>query len=163
MAVESVLPASEVPIQAPASPITRKKKPKKKNKKKGNYNKPSKWADQCMYAELLEMATDDPAWSTDDGLNEGADGLPKDLESGWVAIAPVPVGKRCLVVTHQTAGVTGTGKCGLWAQHLWWLMLERCASSSKHDYSISIAGEVAHTPVSLTPTSFDGTRLHLRC
>ncbi|TEB29760.1 hypothetical protein FA13DRAFT_1689796 [Coprinellus micaceus] len=108
MAVEYVLPVSEVPIQAPASPITRKKKPKKKNKKKGNYNKPSKWADQCMYAELLEMATDDPAWSTDDGLNEGADGLPKDLESGWVAIAPVPVGKRCLVVTHQTAGVTGT-------------------------------------------------------
>lgn len=125
MAAESSMPTSNVLIQAPASPITRKKKAKKKNKKKGNYNKPSKWADQCMYAELLEMAIDDPAWSTDDDLSEGADGLPEDLESGWVAIAPVPVGKRCLVVTHQTAGVTGTGKCGL-AECLWWLMLEPC-------------------------------------
>lgn len=108
MAVEQIVPDSGHSVPAPASP-TRKKKSKKKSKKKGNYNKPSKWADQCMYAELLEMATDDPAWSNDE-LNEDNDGLPEDLESGWVAIAPVPVGKRCLVVTHQTAGVTGTGK-----------------------------------------------------
>lgn len=52
-----------------------------------------------MYAELLEMASEDP-WD---------DGLPVDLESAWVAVGPVPVGKRCLAVTQQTAGVGGTG------------------------------------------------------
>ncbi|KAF6757752.1 hypothetical protein DFP72DRAFT_989228 [Ephemerocybe angulata] len=86
-----------------ASPA--KKKSKKRNKKKSNYNKPSKWADQCMYAELLEMAEEEPSWSSD---GEDNDSLPNDLESGWVAVAPVPVGKRCLVVTHQTAGAIGT-------------------------------------------------------
>ena len=37
------------------------------------------------------------------------DGLPEDLESGWVAVAPVPVGKRCLAVTHQSSGIVGVG------------------------------------------------------
>ncbi|RXW17648.1 hypothetical protein EST38_g8201 [Candolleomyces aberdarensis] len=67
---------------------TEKKRSKKRNKKKSKNNKPSKWADQCMYAELLEMAFDDPYWSAN--------------------VAPVPVGKRCLVVTHQAAGRGGT-------------------------------------------------------
>ena len=59
-----------------------------------------------MYAELLEMSADAP-WSSPDGtLN---DGLPNDLESAWVAVAPVPVGKRCLAVTHQSSGVAGVG------------------------------------------------------
>ena len=88
---------------------TEKKRWKKRNKKKSkNKNKPSKWADQCMYAELLEMTSDDPYWSAN-GSNEDHDPLPNDLESGWVAVAPVPVGKRCLVVTHQAAGRGGTG------------------------------------------------------
>lgn len=100
------LPAVPEVLQEIALP--QKKKSKKRNKKKSNYNKPSKWADQCMYAELLEMATDDPQWSMDGA--EEADGLPRNLESGWVAVAPVPVGKRCLVVTHQPAGVSGTGE-----------------------------------------------------
>ncbi|KAL0958249.1 hypothetical protein HGRIS_000402 [Hohenbuehelia grisea] len=56
-----------------------------------------------MYAELLEM-TDDFAWSE---YREGPDGLPDDLESGWVAVSPVPVGKRCLAVTHQSSGPNG--------------------------------------------------------
>ncbi|KAJ2918978.1 hypothetical protein MD484_g1470, partial [Candolleomyces efflorescens] len=87
---------------------TEKKRWKKRNKKKSkNKNKPSKWADQCMYAELLEMTSDDPYWSAN-GSNEDHDPLPNDLESGWVAVAPVPVGKRCLVVTHQAAGRGGT-------------------------------------------------------
>lgn len=54
-----------------------------------------------MYAELLEMSEDDP-WSD-------VDGLPDNLETGWVAVGPVPVGKRCLAVTHQSSGIAGVG------------------------------------------------------
>ncbi|KAJ8473891.1 hypothetical protein ONZ51_g7567 [Trametes cubensis] len=87
-----------------------------KNKRKGKYKatagdstskggkknaKPSKWADKCMYAELLEMK---------DGFDvsgEIRDGIPDDIETGWVAITPIPVGKRCLAVTHQASGIAG--------------------------------------------------------
>ncbi|KAF9003395.1 hypothetical protein BDQ17DRAFT_1279850 [Cyathus striatus] len=86
------VPSREYHAQLP----TQKKKKKKKKKRRSN--KPSKWGDKCMYAELLEMAPDSSPWS---------DGIPNDLETGWVAIAPVPVGKRCLAVTHQSSGVAG--------------------------------------------------------
>lgn len=59
----------------------------------------NKWADKCMYAELLEMSNED-AWTTNDGL-------PHDLLTGWVAVAPVPVGKRCLAICYQSSGATG--------------------------------------------------------
>ncbi|KAG6815059.1 hypothetical protein H0H87_005470, partial [Tephrocybe sp. NHM501043] len=76
-----------------SSPPAPTKKPKKKRRGK---TKPNKWADGCMYAELLEMVSDpSEAWS---------DGLPADLESGWVALAPVPQGKRCLAVTQTAVG-----------------------------------------------------------
>jgi snurportin-1 len=81
-----------------------KKKTKRKNKKRSS--KTSKWADKCMYAELLEMSADAPWCSPDGTVN---DGLPNDLESAWVAVAPVPVGKRCLAITHQSSGVAGVG------------------------------------------------------
>ncbi|KAI5888600.1 uncharacterized protein SCHCODRAFT_02637180 [Schizophyllum commune H4-8] len=58
-----------------------------------------KWADKCMYAELLEMSEDMP-WDSD--------GIPADIETGWVAVAPVPVGKRCLVVTSMPSGTNAT-------------------------------------------------------
>lgn len=46
-----------------------------------------------MYAELFNMKEGDP-WS--ESMGDGTDdGLPDNLES-WVAVAPVPVGKRCL-------------------------------------------------------------------
>jgi len=77
-----------------------KNKTKRKNKKRSN--KAGKWADKCMYAELLEMSSDMPWCSPDGTVN---DGLPNDLESAWVAVAPVPVGKRCLAVTHGSSGV----------------------------------------------------------
>lgn len=60
-----------------------------------------------MYAELLEMATDNP-WSELSGDDKGH-GLPSNLESGWVAVSPVPAGKRCLAVTHQSSGIAGAG------------------------------------------------------
>ncbi|KAF7318250.1 hypothetical protein HMN09_00333500 [Mycena chlorophos] len=90
-------------IVAPATATAGSKKKKKKWKPKAKRETAataSKWADQCMYAELLEMSEDN-AW------NEAADGLPEDLETGWVAVAPVPVGKRCLAVTDQSLGVPG--------------------------------------------------------
>ncbi|KAG6899944.1 hypothetical protein C0993_005067 [Termitomyces sp. T159_Od127] len=77
-------------------PISRQKKPRKKRRGKSKINK---WADRCMYAELLEMVSDpSEPWG-----GAGADGLPADLESGWVALAPVPQGKRCLAVTQSAA------------------------------------------------------------
>lgn len=81
-----------------------KKKNKKKRGKTDGGSKATKWADKCMYAELLEMRGDD-AWHE----ASGGDGLPEDLESGWVAVAPVPVGKRCVAVTNQSSGVVGIG------------------------------------------------------
>ncbi|KAL1744166.1 hypothetical protein HDZ31DRAFT_39336 [Schizophyllum fasciatum] len=59
----------------------------------------TKYADRCMYAELLEMSEDTP-WDSD--------GIPADIETGWVAVAPVPVGKRCLAVTSMPSGTGGT-------------------------------------------------------
>ncbi|KAI6131420.1 hypothetical protein EDD16DRAFT_1536242 [Pisolithus croceorrhizus] len=86
--------------------ITRPKKKRNKIKRKRTKAKPSKWADKCMYAELLEMKEEPSVWV--DGKSEPDDGLPSDMEQGWVAVAPVPVGKRCLAITHQSAaGVIG--------------------------------------------------------
>jgi snurportin-1 len=60
-----------------------------------------------MYAELLEMKDSEP-WS---GMNEGVrDGFPEDLQTGWVAVAPIPVGKRCLAISHQGSGSIGVGE-----------------------------------------------------
>ncbi|KIJ61485.1 hypothetical protein HYDPIDRAFT_137818 [Hydnomerulius pinastri MD-312] len=59
-----------------------------------------------MYAELLEMKEEMSLW--DKHAHDADNGLPSDLEGGWVAVAPVPTGKRCLAITHQSAaGVIG--------------------------------------------------------
>lgn len=81
----------------------RKTKPASSGQSKSLKRKPNRWADKCMYAELLEM-------SEEYGLDVVADGIPQDIETGWVAVAPVPVGKRCLAVTHQTSGIPGVGE-----------------------------------------------------
>ena len=78
------------------------RKGRRKKGTKSSNKKASPWANKCMYAELLEMQETDQ-WGGDD------DKLPNDLETGWVALAPVPVGKRCLAVSHQGGGTTGTG------------------------------------------------------
>jgi snurportin-1 len=101
------------------TPTNLTKKKRKKRKAKNKTLKPSKYADKCMYAELLEMR-DEPAWDGTWGSQAqeatpdtesigGGDGLPSDLETGFVAIAPVPAGKRCLVVSFQSSGVAGMG------------------------------------------------------
>ncbi|KAG0694843.1 hypothetical protein DFH29DRAFT_1083639 [Suillus ampliporus] len=80
-------------------------KRQRKNRRKRVKAKSSKWADKCMYAELLEMNEEAHVWDNQSG--DVIDGLPRDLEAGWVAVAPVPAGKRCLAITHQSAGVVG--------------------------------------------------------
>ncbi|KAI8986774.1 hypothetical protein BD414DRAFT_515019 [Trametes punicea] len=106
---ESAQPASlDVSMQTQAM---KRSKGKRKGKARANAGdaaksgkksaKPSKWADKCMYAELLEMN------EGFDSTSNLADGIPDDIETGWVAVTPVPVGKRCLAVTHQTSGIAG--------------------------------------------------------
>ena len=84
-----------------ATTFKRKGKRKKATTKVSSKNT-GVWANKCMYAELLEMQETD-LWPG------GQDGLPSDLESGWVALAPVPVGKRCLAISHQGGGLIGVG------------------------------------------------------
>ncbi|TFY63205.1 hypothetical protein EVG20_g6411 [Dentipellis fragilis] len=85
------------------SKTKRRRRPKAQEKAA---KKPSPWADKCMYAELLEMTDLDSVQWTADGSVE-IDRLPEDLQTGWVAVAPVPVGKRCLAVSHQGSGTIG--------------------------------------------------------
>lgn len=90
-----------------------RKKGKNKKKRggapKAQSMKPnSKWADKCMYAELLEM-TEDTAMG-EWGTGQKEDGIPTDIESGWVAVTPVPAGKRCLAITHAPSGIAGLGE-----------------------------------------------------
>jgi snurportin-1 len=81
---------------------------RKGRKGEGGGSKPNKYAEKCMYAELLEMNGDE-AWLSS-SPQAAEDGLPQDLESGWVAVGPVPIGKRCLAVTHQSSGIAGVGE-----------------------------------------------------
>ena len=87
---------------APQTPTSSKRKGARKKGTTPSNKKTSSWANKCMYAELLEMQETD-LWTG------GDDGLPSDLETGWVALSPVPVGKRCLAVSHQGGGIIGTG------------------------------------------------------
>jgi snurportin-1 len=65
-------------------------------------------ANAIMYAELLEMSSDLAEWTIRNGLVQlpdaittPKDGIPDDLENGWVALAPIPKGKRCMAVSYQ--------------------------------------------------------------
>ncbi|KAJ7098364.1 hypothetical protein C8R44DRAFT_811446 [Mycena epipterygia] len=110
-APEASASASDMGIETFSSAETPERRKKKKRKQKSKKETPAasnKWADQCMYAELLEMSEDDPwAVAESSGSSHAGDGLPEDLETGWIAVAPVPQGKRCLVVTDQSLGVPG--------------------------------------------------------
>lgn len=112
----SMLPAytSTEPLPPPGKKRGRKRRNKKKqtmavdeaSDKTQSKKRKSQWADKCMYAELLEMKPE-AVWDNVD------DGLPEDLEFGWIAVGPVPVGKRCLAVTYHSSGVAGSGKYNL--------------------------------------------------
>ncbi|KAF8308183.1 hypothetical protein DL93DRAFT_2150266 [Clavulina sp. PMI_390] len=98
---------------------------KKKKKGRAATNSPSapktsRFANVPMFAELLELRDDDvKTWdiSSEDmmprvgGAEPGQSAarrqfLPSDLETGWVALAPIPAGKRCLAVSHQHHGTS---------------------------------------------------------
>lgn len=110
---QSIVPSESAvsPPQASEVQSNGKKRGKHKRKPKAtstgtrhSNKKPNKWADKCMYAELLEMM---------DGFDQtslGHDGIPEDIEKGWVAVTPVPVGKRCLAITHQASGIAGVSE-----------------------------------------------------
>lgn len=93
-------------LAGPKPEDSSKLKRKRSKTKRRRNKKPSKWANKCMYAELLEMKEEPGLWG--DHADDADDGLPRDLERGWVAVAPVPTGKRCLAITHQsTSGIIG--------------------------------------------------------
>ena len=90
-----------------------------------NAKAPSRFANVPMFAELLELRDDDiEQWSVSHesvmsqaNFPEAAHEhrrrvLPADLETGWVALAPIPAGKRCLAVSHQRQG-TGSSYDGM--------------------------------------------------
>ncbi len=60
-----------------------------------------------MFAELLELTRDEDS--------DLAGGLPPDLQTNWIALSPIPKGKRCLLVTAQT---TGNPAQGMWPRYL---------------------------------------------
>lgn len=62
--------------------------------------RPHPLANSIMYAELLEMFPF--ATNQDPFCTIPADTLPSDLLTGWVVLSPVPSGKRCLAVSHQS-------------------------------------------------------------
>jgi hypothetical protein len=123
------------------------KESKKTKKKRKNKNKPNKWADKCMYAELLEMVADDPWSSSADTPN---DGLPSDLESGWVAVGPVPIGKRCLAVTHQSSGIMGNGMS---LQVIFCSPIDSHFLSAEHHLTIPTVRKSSHSTVSICASS----------
>ncbi|KAI9510171.1 hypothetical protein F5148DRAFT_1181206 [Russula earlei] len=85
-------------VVAPEKPTPSKRKGRWKKPAKPSNKKTSPWANKCMYAELLEMQESELCKE---------DGLPSDLETGWVVLAPVPLGKRCLAISHQGGGLIG--------------------------------------------------------
>ncbi|KZT66541.1 hypothetical protein DAEQUDRAFT_674805 [Daedalea quercina L-15889] len=110
-ASSAMISESAVPAQTAEMQTSGKKRGKTQRKAKAapsssgpskpSKRKPSRWADKCMYAELLEMS------EGHDGFDVVSNGIPQDIETGWVAVTPVPIGKRCLAVTHQPSGVPG--------------------------------------------------------
>ena len=55
------------------------------------------------------------------------DGIPHDLQTAWVALAPVPKGKRCLAVCNQANGVAGTGTVYLLDYHDGQILTKICS------------------------------------
>ena len=45
-------------------------------------------------------------------LSDETGGLPADLFSDWLALGPVPKGKRCLAVTFSSMRMSSRGRSG---------------------------------------------------
>lgn len=154
-------PAAGEHTGAPTQPHTTSGKGKRKNKRKGKGKQsarehvgpavPGKWGDKCMYAELLEM--------NEEFNSMKGDGIPDDIESGWVAVAPVPVGKRCLAITHASSGIAGIGER---ISSFRWRIVLTSSASAEHDFKVAITWETFDEafPFRTTPSYCVG--LHTR-
>ncbi|KAJ3919296.1 hypothetical protein F5877DRAFT_78184 [Lentinula edodes] len=102
--LSSAVPTTTIETQSnqKSKPKSKAKPKKKKGRKRSSSN--AQWADKIMYAELLEMSDSDVAASTMYLDNNGFDGLPPNLHTSWVALSPVPIGKRCLAITRDGPG-----------------------------------------------------------
>ena len=150
-----VQPTSEA--SGSTNPIVQGEGKKKRRKKKKKRVSP--WADQCMYAELLEMTTDASRRQID-SLGEDVevdDGLPTDLETAWVAVAPVPAGKRCLAICHQGSGAVGVGKSVTFIVRNIALMRNY---STQYDITFSCSGQAIDGALSVAPSVRYGSRLY---
>lgn len=137
---------------------THPKRKRSKNKRK-RAKKHSKWANKCMYAELLEMKEEPSLWN--DHSNDVDDGLPSDIERSWVALAPVPTGKRCLAITHQsTSGVIGI--CAIIHSQFRMMPLTGLFYSTKYHSSVASPGENATSSLSVFAPSTNSIGLHSR-
>lgn len=96
-------PAATIPIPGTSKDKRRKKKKKQQQQHQPKPKPNSKYANQCMYAELLELH-EEPQWTVDSNgelvEDPEMDGLPSGLETQWVALAPIPAGKRCIAVSQ---------------------------------------------------------------
>lgn len=138
------------------------RKKRSKNKRKRT-KKPSKWANKCMYAELLEMKEEPNLWGDHSTRNDAlaGDGLPSDLERSWVAVAPVPQGKRCLAITHQsTSGVIGICANIRFTSKM--IPLTGSFYSTKYHSSVSSSGENATSSLSVLAPPANSIGLYSR-
>lgn len=159
-ATQPITPASSAGAQGeePQSAQKKGRTGKRGGGKGRGKRKPSKWADKCMYAELLEMQDDQP-WGTGYGTEgQPNDGLPDDLETGWVALAPVPVGKRCLAVTQQSAGMAGVGALCLFRIRR--RGAYRFVRSTQYDAALPCPGESDHLALPLSDSPVHNLGLH---
>jgi len=103
-----------------------------------------------MYAEILELSSS----------SSGSDGIPSDLETGWIAL-PVPKGKRCLAVTYQGLGGAGEAVSGAFKSYF---MTGKVADALLSclvldQYTLTPSGEAAIVSVPIkSPTKYN-TRL----
>jgi snurportin-1 len=75
--------------------------------RKGKGRQKKRWADKCMFAELLELVYD--------SFGTEQDVLPQDLATNWIAMSPVPKGKRCILVAAKYSNDLAQGalRCSL--------------------------------------------------
>lgn len=153
-------PASRSPspfVDENASAAKNRKRRRKRGKKK-----PSDWANKCMYAELLEMREDTLYTNSWDNIGQAPlhDGIPDDLETAWVGLGPLPVGKRCLAVTMQGTSINWKGLCAYERELLFNVLTVHCRI--EYHSTITFDGESSITSVSITFTSEHDSGLHLR-
>lgn len=147
----SLLSPEHIVSEISDSPQDKSRKARKPN---------AQFANKIMYAELLEMNDDQMLIVDDHGTDIYSDGLPVDLNTNWVALAPVPRGKRCLAVSNQSSYVPGTGMRSI--NNIIGQLKHPCyIQSSKHVPKVAFEGAHDHD-LSFAPPTCHGFRLYPR-